>query len=256
MRIISRRAIVGALAAAVVPRKAHAASPEDISADDSEGRMALTRYAARDDGQRPAVLILHGGRGVELKPHTYERHADAVSSGGLDAYLLRYFTDADHAALDQRATTAEGRDAYRTRRFDGWAKRVSSAVTAILARPESSGQVGLLGFSLGSYVAAATAALDDRIGALAAMYGGMPDAMVSQVRHLPPLIELHGEADRIVPLAKGTALVALARSVGAPAEQVTYPGREHGFDFSDTDPMTADAIGRIVRFFRAYLFAA
>jgi carboxymethylenebutenolidase len=59
----------------------------------------------------------------------------------------------------------------------------------------------------------------------------MPDAMVAQVNHLPPLNELHGEADRSVPLAKGKELVSLARAVGAPAEQVTYPGREHGFDF-------------------------
>jgi hypothetical protein len=26
------------------------------------------------------------------------------------------------------------------------------------------------------------------------MYGGMPGAMLPQVKHVPPLIELHGEA--------------------------------------------------------------
>lgn len=81
----------------------------------------------------------------------------------------------------------------------------------------------------------------------------MPDATVTQVKHLPPLIELHGDADRAVPLVKGEELVNLARAVGAPAEQVTYPGREHGFDFSDTDPMTVDAVGRVVQFFQAHL---
>ena len=104
-------------------------------------------------------------------------------------------------------------------------------VTAIFKRPDASGRIGLLGFSLGGYVAADTAAHDDRVTAIAVLYGGMPDAMVAQVNHLPPLNELHGEADRSVPLAKGKELVSLARAVGAPAEQVTYPGREHGFDF-------------------------
>jgi carboxymethylenebutenolidase len=130
---------------------------------------------------------------------------------------------------------------------------VSSAVTAVLARPESSDRVGLLGFSLGGYVAASTAAQDDRIAALAVLYGGMPDAMVADVKRLPPLIELHGEADRNDPLAKGQELVKLGNAVGSTAELVTYPGKEHGFDFSDTDPMTADAIGRVTRFFQARL---
>jgi carboxymethylenebutenolidase len=73
---------------------------------------------------------------------------------------------------------------------------------------------------------------------------------------LPPLIELHGENDRSVPLATGKELAKLARTVGASAEQITYPNKGHGFDFSDTDPMTTDAIGRVVRFLRSNLDAA
>jgi hypothetical protein len=38
--------------------------------------------------------------------------------------------------------------------------------------------------------------------------------------------------------------VKLANAIGPAAEQVTYPGEERGFDFPDTAPMTADAIGR------------
>ena len=142
----------------------------------------------------------------------------------------------------------------RPGRFDGWAKRVSSVATAVLARPDSSGNIGLLGFSLGGFVAADTAARDAHVKALVVLYGGMPDAIIAQVNHLPPLLELHGESDTNVPIAKGAELVALARKLGAPAEQITYHGRRHGFDFSDTDPMTADAIGRVVQFFQARLF--
>lgn len=81
----------------------------------------------------------------------------------------------------------------------------------------------------------------------------MPDAMVSHVKHLPPLIELHGEVDRNVPLAKGEELIKLGKAIGAGAELVSYPDRQHGFDFSDTDPMTADAVGRVTRFFESRL---
>jgi carboxymethylenebutenolidase len=81
----------------------------------------------------------------------------------------------------------------------------------------------------------------------------MLEAMVSQVKRLPPLIELHGEADRNVPFAMGEQLVKLGKAVGAEAELVAYPGKPHGFDFSDTDPMTTDAVSRVVRFFESRL---
>jgi carboxymethylenebutenolidase len=67
------------------------------------------------------------------------------------------------------------------------------------------------------------------------------------------LAELHGGADRHVPFAEGEQLVKLAKSMGAEAEVVAYPGKPHGFDFSDTDPMTADAIGRVTKFFESRL---
>jgi carboxymethylenebutenolidase len=230
-------------------------SPEELSVVADDGSVIVTRYEAGHAGKRPAVLVLHGARGVELKPGASERYANALAAADIDAFLVRYFTPVDYQALDPNKSTWESRDAYATGRFEGWTRRFSSVVTAIVERTDSSSRVGLLGFSLGGYVAADTAAHDRRVAAVAVMYGGMPDAMVAQVKHMPPLIELHGEADHNVPLAKGEELVKLAQAVGAQAEQVTYPGRDHRFDFSDSDPMTADAIGRVVRFFQAHLLS-
>jgi carboxymethylenebutenolidase len=237
--MIDRRAVLSGLAVLALYRPARATTPEQFSAADREGK-------------RPVVLLLHGSRGFERKPLAYERYAAALAAKGIDACLLRYFTAADAPMFDPK-TTRDMREAYETTRFDAWSKRVSAAVSAMLARPDCSGRIGLLGFSLGGYVAANTAARDPRIAALAVLYGGMPDATVSRVRHLPPLIELHGEADRNVPIARGQELVKLGKAVGAEAEFVGYPGKGHGFDFSDADPVTVDAIGRVVAFFEARL---
>lgn len=256
MQAISRRATLGAAAAFVMAGPARAAAPEELQVETEEGRMALSRYAADRAGRRPSVLILHGSRGVELNRRAYERYADRLAAGGIDAWCPRYFTEADSRALDPGASTPESRDAHNTGRFEGWARRIASAVTAIGARADSAGRIGLLGFSLGGYVAAATAARDQHIAALAVLYGGMPAAMVAEVRHLPPLLALHGEADRSVPVAKGRELVALAGRLGTEAELVTYPGRGHGFDFSESDPMAADALERIARFLVAQLGGA
>ncbi|MCP3477567.1 dienelactone hydrolase family protein [Bradyrhizobium sp. CCGUVB1N3] len=217
------------------------------------GNDALTRYPAEVSGKRPAVILLHGSRGIEIRPRAYQRYADALSAKGIDAYLLRYMTETDMATLNSKMSTKESREAYDTTRFDGWSDTVAATVTSILGRPDSSGRVGLLGFSLGGFIAANTAARDARIAALAVLYGGMPNATASKVKHMPPMIELHGEADQNVSIANGKKLIALAKSVGAEAEFVPYPGKPHGFDFSDSDPMTADAIDRVSRFFAARL---
>lgn len=251
--MISRRAALAAIAALLSPAVAHGAPGEQFNVTSGHDSLPVSRYAAAADGKRPAVIVLHGSRGIELRARAYERYADALTARGIDTYLLRYMTPADMAALT--SATHEGREAYETTRFDGWADTVAATVTTVLGRSDSSGRVGLLGFSLGSYIAAEAAARDRRIAALAVLYGGMPQAMAAKVKHLPPLIALHGEADRNVPISEGRQLVALGKSVGAETEFVPYPGKAHGFDFSDTDPMTPDAIDRVTRFFQARLAA-
>jgi carboxymethylenebutenolidase len=256
MHIISRRGILGGgIALLATSRTSAAEIPENLDAPANEGPVALTRYAANQSGKRPAVVVLHGSRGFELRLGAYQRYADALTEAGIDAYLARYYGPADAEAL-QRLATSEKREAYEGERYGVWADRVSSTVAAILARPECSGRLGLLGFSLGGFVAAATAARDERVAALAVLYGGMPEKIAAKVKRMPPLLELHGDADRNVPLANGVALVKLAKSVGAEADQITYPGKQHGFDFSDHDPATGDAIAHVVGFFKTRLIAA
>lgn len=251
--MISRRMALSSLAALLWPSLVQAASGEELSIMSEGASLPASRYAADTQGKRPAVVMLHGSRGIELRPRAYQRYAETLSAAGIDAYLLRYMTESDIAALNSGAGSQASRVAYEERRFDGWSETVSATVRTILGRPESSGRVGVLGFSLGGFIAANAAARDARIAALAVLYAGMPDAMAGKVTHMPPTIELHGEADRIVSIANGKRLVELARSVGADAEFVPYPGKPHGFDFSDTDPMTSDAVDRVTRFFKSRL---
>ncbi|MET4113923.1 carboxymethylenebutenolidase [Bradyrhizobium sp. JR1.5] len=251
--MITRRTALTTIAALLAPVAVRAASGEEFSVASGPDSLPVSRYAAAAAGKRPAVIALHGSRGIELRPRAYERYAEALAARGIDAYFLRYMTPADTAALTPKSSTHESRDAYYTARYDGWADTVSAAMTAILNRPDSSGRIGLLGFSLGGYIAADAAARDNRIAALAVLYGGMPKAMIAKIKHLPPLIVLHGEEDRNVPIAEGHRLVELGKSASAEAEFVPYPGKAHGFDFSDTDPATPDAIDRVTRFFQRKL---
>ena len=252
MNKVSRRSILGGIALVVTFRARSTEVAENFDVGSHEGQVALARYAANRTGKRPSVFLLHGSRGFELKLRAYERYADALTERGIDAYLLHYYTEADIRTLGTLGTK-ERREAYETERYPAWIERVSSALTATLARGNSSDRLGLLGFSLGGFVASATATRDERVSALAVLYGGMPDKFVADAKRMPPLIELHGDKDHNVPLASGEALVKLTKAVGAPGEQVKYAGKGHGFDFADNDPATNDAVERVCRFFQAHL---
>lgn len=252
MNKVSRRSILGGLALVVTSRAWSAEGAETLNVDSREGKIVLARYAANRSGKRPSVFLLHGLRGFERKPRAYERYADALTGKGIDAYFLHYYTETDLRTL-AKLGTKERREAYEAERYDAWTERVSTTLATILTRSDSSDRLGLLGFSLGGFVAAATAARDERISALAVLYGGMPDKFAPQVKRMPPLIELHGDADRNVPLQAGEALVTLTKAVGAPGEQVKYTGKGHGFDFADNDPAANDAVERVCRFFQEHL---
>lgn len=252
---MNRRIFLGGMALAAIAQPALSAdAPQQIEIGSGGERILLTRYAAARDGRRPSVLLLNGSRGFDLRLRAYERHAGALTSEGIDAYLLRYYTAADSEKIKALQDKDE-REAYETRRYDAWTARVSSAITALVAGEHSSDRIGLLGFSLGGFVAAATASRDARVAALAVLYGGMPEQFAHEVKHMPPTIELHGDADRNVSFAAGTRLVALAKASGAAAEQVRYSGKGHGFDFADDDPATPEAVAQVARFFKARLGA-
>lgn len=251
---MKRRTFVGGVALTALSGIVRPARTTETNGASAPEKVAWVRYAAKRSGRPPSVLVLHGSRGFDLKLQAYERYANALTSEGIDAYLVTYYVANDSTTLKGMSTSRE-REAYESRRYDAWIERVSSVIGTILKSEDGSDRIGLLGFSLGGFVAAATASRDERVSALAVLYGGMPDSIAPQVKHMPPMIELHGDADRNVSPAAGAALVALSRAVGAPAEQVTFPGKAHGFDFADNDPATRNAVDRVARFFAAQLGA-
>jgi len=207
-------------------------------------------FQAPGNAQRPAVVILHGVGGFDAFPAFYRRYAAALAGAGIDAYVLRYYDASD--AVATKSKIADERRAVFNQRIRSWASSVSEVVGLILADPRSSGRVGVLGFSQGGFLATAAAAQDQRISPLMVFYGGIPSLLKNEITRLPPLLELHGDADRVVALADGQALVDLARGLGQAVEMVIYPGAGHGFDGADA----VDAQRRTVRFFEHGLLKA
>jgi len=173
-------------------------------------------------------------RGALLRPSFFADHRPTVSHG-----------------IGHRSPIAEKRHAYFEKQIRVWSKLVGDVAGDILAESHSSGRVGLLGVSQGGFLATATAGQDPRISAITVFYGGIPGVLKDDITHLPPLLELHGDADRRVPLAEGKALVDLAHGLDSPAEGVVYPGAGHGF----SGAAAADAERRTIAFFQRWLLS-
>ena len=231
----------------LIAGSAWAAGVQSQTVSLAAGTVPAELYAAPGEGRRPAVIILHGRQGLEPFHASYQRYAVALAGAGIDAYLLTYYSGGDNGRANN--PDAGQRHAFFASRIRGWSHLISVVTGDILANPRSSGPLGLLGFSQGGFLATEVAGTDRRITALGVFYGGIPAAVREDIVHLPPLLELHGSADKTVPLAEGKELADLAQSLGQTAEMVVYPGAGHGFANADA----ADAKQRIITFFRKHL---
>ena len=230
--------------------RAHAADMQirETTQTTSQGAVAVKTFFAADQGRHPAVVILHGSQGLEKFRAFYERNAASLARAGFNAYLLSYYNAQDAAC----AKTVEQRRANFAKRITAWSLMVSDVVTSILADGRNTRAVGLVGYSQGGFLGVDVASRDDRVSALVVFYGGIPPARSPDKHrpaHMPPLLELHGDADATVPMERGKELVDMTRSLGQSAEMVVYPGAGHGFGGATA----TDAEQRTLAFFQARL---
>ena len=77
-------------------------------------------------------------------------------------------------------------------------------------------------------------------------------ALISPVTYVDkdsaPLLLLHGDGDKLVPLKQSEILLAKYKEAGAPAELFTFKGSGHGF--WNPDPGFTESMDRAVSFFR------
>lgn len=140
-----------------------------------------------------------------------------------------------------------------------------AAWAALRAQPEiDRARTGVYGVSIGGTFAAALAAEEPeaRCLCLAAPFSSWPAiahahvpvvgplivasglAPIDSVRRLGarPLLVVHGDRDRIVPLAQGRAVAEAARAAGVPSELRVIAGAEHN-DLVADEPEGREAVG-------------
>ena len=196
-----------------------------------------------DNMVHPAVIVLHGADGPTRKADEYREICRLLANNGFVALRAHYF--------DAGPPPAPGYEHLgNPLAHAAWLQAVTStadyaaSLPAVLDSP-----VGLLGFSLGSYLALAAAAIQQRYAAIVEFFGGMPEMVMGFVDIMPPTLIIHGGADPIVPVAEAYKLQRLFEQKKFLHEIHIYPGEAHNF----TPFSRANAYNRALYFMKLHL---
>jgi carboxymethylenebutenolidase len=187
----------------------------------------------------PAIIGLHGSGGSSER---MAEPASLLAAQGFAVYVPHYF--------ERTGTTSAGDKATILRHFFAWAKTLWDTISLVGRQPEvNPDRIGLLGFSLGAYLALSVASMDSRVQAVAEFFGGFPKEIKFFIRRFCPVLILHGDADQTVPVQEAFDLQRLLEKRKIPYEINIYPGVGHGF----TGEIWQDACARSLAFFQKYL---
>jgi carboxymethylenebutenolidase len=181
----------------------------------------------------------HGGVGAGKRSSAHDL-ARRLARTGYVALVPHYFGGL-------KPDPRNGRKNARS--FAAWTRTVRDTVGSAARRADvDPRRIGLLGVSLGSWVSLSVAARDRRVSAVVEYSGGLPEWEAINPARLPPVLILHGDADRDVPVAEAYKLEEVLQQAGVPHEVHIYPGAGHGFRGGDRE----DAWKRTVEFFDAH----
>lgn len=165
-------------------------------------------------GPFPVVALLHGAHPRRSEKYYMDLGEDLARRGFLTMFVRLY----------ERGRRGRGSRA-------DWRQSVSDALTFAAGLPTADPQrMGVLGFSLGAFLALEQAPKDPRIRAAVAFYGGLGRGLADlPLDAMPPVLLLHGTADRVVPARRSVEAASQLRQIGREADLIVYPAARHGF---------------------------
>lgn len=184
----------------------------------------VLRFEPPGTEKRPAVIMLHGADG--WAPMTgFQFAASGLNANGFTAILVRYYdrTKTEKISDEQRASfvkwlrgeATEQKGNVARRSFEEWIDAVRDAVAYARKLPHVDGsRIGIVGFSLGGYLALSAAPkINPPVQAVVEMFGGLPQEYCKKLGKVPPTLIIHGEEDDVVPVSEAykAAGVLLAR---------------------------------------------
>ena len=226
-------------------------STEYVTYDSPDGNGEVRGYLVRPasaSGPLPAVLVVHENRG--LNPYI-EDVARRMGKAGFMAFAPDGLTSVG----GYPGNDDEGRALQRTVDREKLMNDFFAGYEYLVARDDSTGKVGCVGFCYGGGVCNALAVAYPELAASVPFYGRQPRAE-DVARIQAPLLLHYGELDQRI--NKGwPAYEEALKANGKTYTTYIYPGANHGFHNDTTPRYDSDAASlaekRTIAFFREHL---
>jgi carboxymethylenebutenolidase len=197
------------LALCATVANAQAPAPRTVEAREtsftSGGKVIrLEVFAPKGDDKVPAIVLVPESKSLDEVGVVYRGAARLLAERGYLVALIHVFDRTGHKkGVDPKKINEEDFRAWKETVADGFC-HIRDKLDRKRVKKED---VGLLGFSLGGFLAL-SAATDKELGvtAVASYFGGIPDQLWPDVRHLPPTLLIHGRKDAIVSVRHSLAV--------------------------------------------------
>ena len=199
-----------------------------------EATVSLEWFAPADRGRFPTVVLLHPSGGMD--PGTaaiFRATGRDFAERGYVVLIPRYFERTGHIA---GAALKDGE-------LSAFVKAVEDGVEfGIASGIVNEDRIGVLGYSMGAYIAFSRAARDPRIKAVVSCSGSLP---VESRATFPPVLILQGSNDRSSPVSRLAKFQEALKAKGTPCASHIYKGMGHNFDLERwEDAMTRGGLLR------------
>ena len=179
--------------------------------------IQMETFGVRTAVASPSIIVLHGATGVEFANRFIAALAQGIAEHGFVVHLVHYF--------DRTGLTSADDEAIK-RSSGEWLQTVDDAVNFVRAQ-RGTAKIGLFGYSLGGYLAAAEAVKNPDVAAAVVLAGGLDSDSARTARRAPPVLILHGSADVRVPVTEAQNLEAVLKRLGGEPEVHIYSGEGH-----------------------------
>ncbi len=219
----------------------------DISGPDISGRDL--RYADLDTsltgflcpaehltGNQPAILLIHGGAGLDEHARQQARRYAALGYTVLACDMFGDGVAGDRDRVIGCLMALRDDPPFLVRR--AWAGLAALAATPGTPRTAgTNGQVAAVGFCFGGLAALQLARSGAPLAAAVSIHGSLATSTPARPGSVRArLLACHGAADPHVPLSDVTAFADEMNEAGADWQLIMYGGAQHGFTHAHATP--------------------